>query len=263
VEVRHQTRLAGDQFKQRLIDLDAVERRQAKATERRDCSQELLAQKSQTHAFMIVARDVDAGEGDFLRASRQLSFNGFADRLEGKRLAGPACLPDGAEGAAMVAPVLNGNEASHMAEESRRNHLVRPERSAQRVVEGRWHRPLTSPFDFAQDERWFGECMELFGITNDTLDFGHCLKRLRVQLRSAAGDENAGIRTRAIQSADRLSRLPHGLIGHRAAVDDDPLLIGGCKASDRLALGEIQTAAERDRLDAHASVSRSISPLKT
>ena len=38
---------------------------------------------------------------------------------------------------------------------------------------------------------------------------------------------------------------------------------GGRRAGDRLALGEIEAAAERDRLDAHCSASRSSSPSKT
>ena len=44
VEVRHQPRLARDQFEQGIVDLDAVERRQAKALQARLGGEQSLAQ---------------------------------------------------------------------------------------------------------------------------------------------------------------------------------------------------------------------------
>src|SRR5207244_483195 len=66
-----------------------------------------------------------------------------------------------------------------------------------------------------------------------------------------------------VRVADRLAGLAHGLVGDGAAVDDDPVLIGRSGARNCLALGEIEAAAERDRLDAHLSAPKSRSPLKT
>ena len=44
MEMRHQARLAGDQLEQGLVDLDAVERRQAQALEARVGGKQALAQ---------------------------------------------------------------------------------------------------------------------------------------------------------------------------------------------------------------------------
>src|SRR4051794_27814991 len=66
-----------------------------------------------------------------------------------------------------------------------------------------------------------------------------------------------------VGSANGLPRLAHGLVGDRAAVDDDPILVGGRRSRDGLGLGEVEPAAERNRLDPHCSASRSSSPLKT
>ena len=60
----------------------------------------------------------------------------------------------------MIATVLDCDKASYVSKKARRYYLVRPERSAERVVEGRWHNCLITPFDFAQDERVFGEGMK-------------------------------------------------------------------------------------------------------
>src|SRR4051812_10042063 len=63
--------------------------------------------------------------------------------------------------------------------------------------------------------------------------------------------------------ADLLAGLPHGFVGHRAAVDDYPVLLRRRSTRDRVAFGKIEPAAERDGLDGHCSASRSSSPSKT
>ena len=65
MEVRHQPRLAGDQLEQGVVDLDAVERRQAQALQARLGGEQPLAQRAEA---AVVVGDVDAGEDDLLRA---------------------------------------------------------------------------------------------------------------------------------------------------------------------------------------------------
>src|SRR6185369_7557833 len=108
-----------------------------------------------------------------------------------------------------------------------------------------------------------GESIEFACISNDALNLGHRLEGRRIELGRTAGHQNPGARAAAMRMTDRLPRLPHGLAGHGAAVDDDPVLVRGRRARDRLAFGEVEPATEGDRFDAHDKVSRSSSPLKT
>src|SRR3954451_2974899 len=66
-----------------------------------------------------------------------------------------------------------------------------------------------------------------------------------------------------MSAADRLPCLAHRLVGHGAAVHDNPIFARRRGARDCLALGEVEPAAQRDGLDAHCSASRSSSPSKT
>src|SRR5437764_6723773 len=100
-------------------------------------------------------------------------------------------------------------------------------------------------------------------ISDHPRDTGHARERLRLELGRAAGDQYPGVGPPPVRAADGLARLAHGLVRHRAAVDDDPVLIRRSRSGDRLAFREVQPAAERDRLDAHRSASRSSSPLNT
>ena len=89
MEVRHQPRLAGDQLEQRVVDLDAVERRQAQALQPRLGGEQPLAEIAEP---ALVIGDVDAGEDDLLGAAVDLARDGVADRFERQRHAGPrAC----------------------------------------------------------------------------------------------------------------------------------------------------------------------------
>src|ERR1051325_10408916 len=66
-----------------------------------------------------------------------------------------------------------------------------------------------------------------------------------------------------MRSADCLPSLAHRFVRDGAAVDHDPVLVGRRGPGDRLTLGEVQAAAERDRLHAHRSASKSSSPSNT
>src|SRR5687768_13620492 len=63
----------------------------------------------------------------------------------------------------------------------------------------------------------------------------------------------------ALGLADCLAGLTNRLVGDRAAVDDDEVVLARGERPHRLALGGIEAAAEGDDFDAH----KSISPVKT
>ena len=87
MEVRHQPLLTGDQLEQRLVDFDAVERREAQPLEPRLGDQQSLAQIPKP-AFVI--GDIHSGEDDLLRAPVDFAGDRIADRFERERSAGPA-----------------------------------------------------------------------------------------------------------------------------------------------------------------------------
>ena len=172
VKVRHQPGIARDQLEERIVDLDAVERRQAKTSQGRDGCEQPLAQFAQTRAFMAVARDVDAGEDDFFRAAIKLAHDRVADRFERQRAARPARLPDGAEGTAMIAAGLDRDEASHVAEEA-----------------------------CGYDLSIASQATDLVVVPDDAIDLGHVGEGLWIQLDRAAGDQDARVRPFATGSA--------------------------------------------------------------
>ena len=61
----------------------------------------------------------------------------------------------------------------------------------------------------------------LLGVADDVIDFAQRCKALGLDLRGAAGDDDARRRVLAAQPADGLRRLAHGLGGDGASVDDD------------------------------------------
>ena len=167
---------------------------------------------------------------------------------------GPARLPDGAKGAAMVRIRSEwrrsfgrgrGNPAGTTS-------FVLTERAARsrRALARPSLRPSTS---LRATGGW--ERARSFSSFPHASDFGHCLKSLRVQLRSAAVDQNASIRTITMRAADSLTRLPHGLVGHRAAVDDDPVPSAVARRGSFRSRRNSNGSPSSTRLDAPASVS--------
>ena len=98
-----------------------------------------------------------------------------------------------------------------------------------------------------------GFAAHLVVIADDPIDLGHISEHPGLRLRRAAGDDNARIRPLALQPADRLPRLRHGLVGDRAAIDDDG--VGEPRAlrlaGDHLGFEGIEAAAEGDDVNAH------------
>jgi hypothetical protein len=200
VEVRHQPLVTGNQFQQGGIDLDTVERRETKPHEGWDCFEKPLAKLTKADAIAIVAREVDAREHNLLRASFKFALDRLANCVERKGPAGAPSLPDRAEGAAMVATVLDRNEASDVTKEASWNDL----RLASICTED----------------------SDLVIVSDHAIHFRHSRERPGIELRRAACHEDADVRALAPFLPDRLPRLPDCLVRHRAAVDDHPIIIG-------------------------------------
>ena len=226
MEMRHQPRLAGDQLEQFVVDLDAVERRQAQALQPGLGGEQALAQSAQarprnsvmsTPVSTISSRRGRA-RARWRRGSPRTAASGSGRAparwcrrcSDGRSRSGPRRSCARAAGArrrrsaARSKSRVRTSSTSGMAREARRARAGRRSR-----WRGFWRRPL------------------------------------------AAG------------AADRLAGLAYRLGGHRAAVDDHPILAG------RRALRMASLSAKLRRqpsvigLDAHANASRSISPLNT
>ena len=90
----------------------------------------------------------------------------------------------------------------------------------------------------------------LFRIAHHMRHLGHGGKSLGRDLRGAAGDDDARLRPFARNAANGLPRLPRGLGGHRAGIDDHHALFAALpgKSPDNLGFDHVQAAAESDDL---------------
>ena len=93
--------------------------------------------------------------------------------------------------------------------------------------------------------------IELFRIADDAVDLGHPGKCGRLDLRRAAGDDDARGGPLAFDPADALARLPHRFRRHRAGVDYHRIVESAGGTADRFRLGDIEPAAEGDDVDGH------------
>ena len=175
------------------------------------------------------------GQHDLFRAAVDLARNGVADQLERQRAARSARLPDRAESAAVVAAGLDGDEASDVA------------------LKARWRHDVIC-----------GKALSLLAFPTTRVTPGMVCEGRWIELRRAAGDQD--FRRRA---AARCARRIAWRVWRTASLVTAQLLTtiqsssGRRGARDRLALGEVEAATERDGLDAHCSASRSSSPSKT
>ena len=71
--------------------------------------------------------------------------------------------------------------------------------------------------------------LQLFVVADHEVDFGHVGEALRLGLRRAAGDDDAGVRLVAARLADRLPGLPHGFGRDGAGVDDHRAIVETAK----------------------------------
>ena len=118
MKVRHQPGLARDQFHQRFVDLNAVQRREPQALEGREVTQQTLTQQTET---ALDTRNIDPGQHDLARAGGKLALDRLAHCFVRSRPARPTRAPDGAEGAAVIATGLDRDETPHPPAIARRN----------------------------------------------------------------------------------------------------------------------------------------------
>ena len=101
--------------------------------------------------------------------------------------------------------------------------------------------------------------LELFFIAEHEIDFAHLGKALGIDLRGAAGDDDARVRIVASGLADRLARLTCRFRRHRASIEDDRILEAAFVdlGAHDFRLIDIEPAAEGDDARfAHASTVR-------
>ena len=93
--------------------------------------------------------------------------------------------------------------------------------------------------------------MHLLGVADDAIDLRHVGEAAGLDLRGAAGDDEARMRPLALEPTDGLAGLAHRLGGDGAGVDDDGVLEpgGGGMAPHDLRLESVEPAAQRDDAD--------------
>ena len=105
-------------------------------------------------------------------------------------------------------------------------------------------------------------------IADHSAGFRHRREHRWIDLGRATGDDDIFFRIVLLRPADRLPRLPHSLVGHRTAVDDDQIVAVNIARRQilpqLLALGDIEPASHADHLrSAHPNSVQSTSPAKT
>ena len=98
-----------------------------------------------------------------------------------------------------------------------------------------------------------GARVELGGVGDEAVDFGHGGELVALDIGGAAGHQQASVGIGAARAADRLPRLAYRLARHRAAVDHHEIALLRQHRADLLAFGDVEPAAERNDLRlAHA-----------
>ena len=218
---------SGDHVEQIAIDLDGIDRGNPQPLQLRHVPQDLLDQLPElrrARQIGAIAGDIDAGQHDLGMAALDQRADLFDHGAHRHRARIAAAIGDDAEGAAMIAAVLHLHEDARQAGleafEQMRRHLLdrhdvgRPRSSrcrrcrSRRAIERRARVPPRL-------------AAHLVVIADDAIDLGHVGEHLGLGLRRAAGDDDPRSGPFALDPADRLPRLRHRFVGHRAAVDHD------------------------------------------
>ena len=227
-----------------LVDLDPVERGQAQALQSRQ-SQQALAQRPEA---AVVAGDVDPGEDDFLRAARPA--RGPRRRAPPRRAAS-GCAPRACQ---IEQKVQRWSQPVWTATKLR----ARARKPAATGGAGAVMTSLTTTwFSLAKAAARYLSALPITLVTS-----GIAAKLAGSSWAAQPVTTISRVRAVAAGAADRLAGLAHRLVGDRAAVDDDQSSLAG-QAAHRFALGEVQPAAQGNRLGHQAKASRSISPSNT
>ncbi len=117
MQMRHQARLIRDYLEKRVIDFDAIDRRQPQARQIRHAFENGLGESAELRpAFEIgaIRGEIDAGQNHFAKALRREPRGGGDDLLLWHRPRRPAPIGDDAEGAAVIAAGLHAEEGPCM-----------------------------------------------------------------------------------------------------------------------------------------------------
>jgi hypothetical protein len=166
-------------------------------------------------------------------------------RSHGNRARVAAAIGDNAEGAAVVAAVLDLHEGAGAAAQAV-DAVKRRLPNREDVVDG----DRLAAVD-AQPAPGLG--LHLGGVADHLRDAGQAGEALGLDLRGAAGHDDASLRVLARELADRLPGLTRRLRGDGAGVDDDEVRVPGGLGlgAHGFRLVAVEPAAERDDLDRH------------
>src|ERR1044072_8909063 len=180
------------------------------------------AELGRTRKIRPIACEIDAGEHDFAIAAGAEGTHLSYDLSHRYRTRIAAAVGNYAEGAAMVTSVLHLHEGA------------RPTLQAVDEMRGRLphsHDVIDGDFliggDIEASARQSGAMLaprpraDLFLVAQDQRDLRDLREAFRCDLRGAARHHDRRAGTLALEAADRLARLPYGLLRHCAGVDDD------------------------------------------
>ena len=209
--VRHQARLAGEGIEQLLVESRGIEGGQPQPRQLRNLVEDTPHQGAEPRPRRqvgAVAGDVDTGQHDLAAAAGDQRADPADDGFRGDAAVVAAGEGDDAEGAAVVAAILDLDEGA------------RPSREAG----DRGRRALAGGRDVVDPQARRRGCkargIELLAVAEHGIDLRHGGEGLRRELRGAAGDDDAGAGSAPAGAANRLARLSFGFRRHRAGVDD-------------------------------------------
>src|SRR6056297_994393 len=201
-----------------------------------------------TRQILAVAGDVDPGQHRLAGAVLDEHADLLDDDAHRDRARIAAAIGNDAEGAAMVAAVLDLHEGAraplHPVDQMRGglahgHDVVDDDLFALTDTEGLQLLP--------------GPGLHLLVIAHDLRHFRHGGEGPGLDLGGAAGDDDARVGAFAGDAADALAGLARGFRRDRAGIDDDGVLEAGLAGLTlhRLGLVGVEPAAECDKIDAH------------
>ena len=245
MQMRHQPRFLGDQAPQIVVDRGRIDRGQPQPRQLRHRQQQAadhLAKRRRARQVGAVGRDIDAGQHDFLIAAGDQRAHLIGDHADRHRAVGAAAERDDAERAAVVAALLHLHEGARAAGE----------------LGDQMRRGLARGHDVGHRGPGAGQPafrLQLVVVAQHPIDVRQRGPGRGVDLRGAAGDDDARVGAVRGRAADRLARLALRLGGHGAGVDDDGVWsasVARRTAAHDLAFIGVQAAAEGEDIDGHS-----------